>query len=181
MAWKEKTFVDADPVEKGRMLSAAAINDFKTTETERKSYGALVALVSQNNFYLYEFQVENFQPELKNKNMWFASMGSGQYITDPFLGLMKRVYWEDSIPALKDAIFIVTWALKHCIDVNTGGIDGPEQIAVIEMEKSTGIYKARILDDAELAEHRNNAQGIEEHLGKYRDVMHKKPAKIPEK
>ena len=48
-------------------------------------------------------------------------MGSGQPITDPFLALMRSIFWGDGLPTVQDGTFAVTWALEHAIEVNPGG------------------------------------------------------------
>lgn len=67
------------------------------------------------------------------------------------------------------------------IDLNTGGINGPEQIAVLLRNKETENYEARILGEEELQEHKSNVKDAEKHLGIYRKLLHEKPAKIPKK
>jgi len=165
-------------IEIGKELCAAAYADFAFTGVRPGQYGALVALpCSKTGAQLCEFSVVDFQPEFKTKSMWFASMGSGQPITDPFLGLMRRVFWPDSMPLLNEGIFAVTWTLNHVIELNPGGINGPPQIAILDSKKN----QAKILSDAELAEHTNNAKTAERYLGKYKEILQgKNVADIPE-
>lgn len=99
--------------------------------------------------------------------MWFVSMGSGQAITDPFLGLMRRVFWKDSPPRLVDGIFAVTWTLNHVIELNPGGINGPQQIAVLDSKKNT----ATLLTDSQIQEHINNVEGAETYLSEYSKII----------
>jgi hypothetical protein len=89
-------------------------------------------------------------------------MGSGQAITDPFLALMREVFWGKGPPTVQDATFAATWALEHAIQVNPGGINGPARIAV--MERTSGKYRTKILDEAALEEHRQNIQQAKERL-----------------
>ena len=97
---------------------------------------------------------------------WYASMGSGQLITDPFLGFMRRVFWRDDLPASQDGIFAVTWALQNAIEINPGGINGPMQIAVLGPGKKGQLF-ARLLEDSELAEHKVYVEGAISHLRNY--------------
>ena len=112
-------------------MSAHTIDDFASTKAKEGQFGALVAFSSQNEFHLCEFAIDDFQPELKTGDRWFVSMGSGQPIADPFLGLIRRVFFKDSQPRLNEGIFAVLWTLEHAIDLNTGGIDGPAQIGIL--------------------------------------------------
>src|SRR5882762_8782723 len=60
-----------------------------------------------------------FQPEIKKvDDLWFASTGSGQSITDPFLALLRKVYWRDEAPSLQGGIFTALWALQHACEVS---------------------------------------------------------------
>lgn len=139
-----------------------AIANFGYTSANKGTYGALVGFVLGDKPFLCEFAVTDFQPEFKTEMMWYGSMGSGQPITDPFLALMREVFWGKVPPTVQDATFAVTWALDHAIQVNPGGINGPARIAVLE--KSSGKYRARMLDDAALEEHRQNIQQAKERL-----------------
>ena len=141
----EKAFTDPAllknlPVEICRHLSSLAIADFRSTEAPRDGYGALIAFHSNKESHLCEFTWNGFQPELKTKDIWYVSMGSGQNIADPFLGFIRSVFWKGGLPKYQDAIFAVAWTLQHVINLNTGGIQGPAQIAVLNPE---GAIKAK--------------------------------------
>ncbi len=166
-AWNEGAFKGTStPLEIAKRLCAAGIKDFGETSVIKGQYGALVAFPCGKKYCLCEFSVSDFQPELKDENIWYVSMGSGQTIADPFLGLLRRVFWKDSPPELNEGIFAVTWTLHHAIELNPGGIKGPSQIAVLSPDMK-GDLRARLLDDAELAEHQDNVLGAEGHLGGY--------------
>ena len=79
---------------------------------------------------------------------------------------MRRVFWGDTPPLLVDGIFAVTWALNHVIELNPGGINGPPRIAVLDNQN-----RARELSDAELEEHKSNADGAEKHLSQYKEIL----------
>src|SRR5437868_5346019 len=140
--WINKKGQSKNHIEIAKDLCRAGCEDFASTGVQKGLYGALVAFPSSKSKrpQICEFPITDFQPEFKNEKMWFVSLGSGQPITDPFLGLMRRVFWGDTPPHLNDAIFAVTWSLKHVIELNPGGINGPQQIAVLDMNN-----KARLL------------------------------------
>lgn len=164
-AWDKKIFTHS-AIEIGKYLSAAAIQDFASTHAGLGQFGALVAFPCHDGPQLIEFGVADFQPELKEPDrLWYVSMGSGQAIADPFLALMREVFWDDGTPSHTDGTFAVTWTLTHAIKVNPGGVNGPPQIAVLSREN--GKYRARLLDDGDLAEHQQNVQGAIEHLRLY--------------
>ena len=97
----------------------------------RAPLGALIAFPTEKDLHLYEYPVGDLQPTQKTRGLWHVSMGSGQMLCDPFLGFLRRIFWPKVQPTLSEGIFAVTWALQYAIDLNTGGIDGPIQIAIL--------------------------------------------------
>ena len=133
------------PIEVAKTMSALGISDFIDTKwVDRGQYGALVAFPAEKKSHLCEFQLRDFQPELKTEHLWYVSVGSGQLIVDPFLGLIRKIFWANGQPTTyQDGIFIVVWALQQAIDLNTGGINEPMQIAVLSQDGTD--MKARML------------------------------------
>ena len=155
-------------VDIGRLLSASALQDFAATGTNATQFCALVGFSYQNDFHLCLFSQGNFQPYFLEPNLWFTSMGNGSQITDPFLALIRDVFWSDRQPTVQDGRFAVTWALSHAIDVNTGGINGPIQMAVLEQQKMSGSsFQVRKVDEFELREHMKNVSDAKEYLRNY--------------
>lgn len=152
-----------------KTLAMAAIKDFSETSASQGQYGALVAFACKSGRHLAEFAVSDFQPEFKNKNLWYVSMGSGQAIIDPFLGLFREVFWGDDPPTVQEAIFATTWMLDHAVKVNPGGVNGPIRIAVMEQVK--GDWKARLLSEDELLEHQGSVAAAKDALRHYKDRL----------
>ena len=174
-AWQAKKFSGANiPTDFAKTLCKIGIDDFASTQMKQGAFGALVAFPTKAGLSLCELAVTDFQPELKTPTMWFASMGSGQPITDPFLGLMRRVFYPSGQPTIKEGLFLTTWALMHTIELNPGGINGPPQVATLTLN-SKGEPEARILSDDELEEHKNNVESAEKHLSQYRQILNSPP------
>jgi len=167
-AWQDKVFTNK-PIEVGKALCAAGVKDFSSTAAPKGGFGALVAFPCQQKPHLVEFTEADFQPELKTENIWYVSMGSGQTIADPFLGLMRQAFWDDGVPSCKDAEFVVTWILSQAIKLNAGGVNGPMQIAVLQ--SSGGNLTARLLVPAAIEGHEDNVEGLIAHMRKYRDIL----------
>jgi len=172
-AWQEKHF--SNPRNDGRSefdivkaVSRAFIEDMSHTYLKPGDYGALLAFPFRNKPFLCEFGVKNFQPEFKNEQFWYCSMGSAQVILDPFLGFLRDVFWEEGPPNLYEGVFAAVWALLHAIDVNPGGVNGPPRVAVLERD-SRGRLFARKLSDDELGEHRQAIAEAKLHLRSFRD------------
>lgn len=174
--WRDKKF-QGDEITVARMLSGHAIRDFKETYAPSGQFGALVAFPVHKKPVLCEFDVAAFQPELKTPDMWYVSMGSGQTITDPFLGFIRSVFWTDGkLPSCQDGIFATVWAIQHAIEVNPGGINGPIRIATLTLNEKKEL-QARLLDHSEMEEHQENVKGAKGHLRKYREAT---PTPIPD-
>lgn len=175
-AWLSNAFAkDHTPTEFSKRLCNVGIGDFGSTQMSKGCFGALVAYPVKGKLCLCELAIADFQPELKTDSMWFASMGSGQPITDPFLGLMRRVFYPTGQPTVKEGLFLAAWALMHTIELNPGGINGPPQIATLTLN-GKGDPEAHILSDDELEEHKNNVESAEKHLAQYRHILNSPPA-----
>jgi 20S proteasome alpha/beta subunit len=164
-------FLETDCFTVTKHISRATIEDFRFTYGQPGQFGALVAFTCRAAFHLCEFSITDFQPEFKMDEIWFVSMGSGQAIADPFLGLLRRVFFKTSRPRLNEGIWMVTWTLEHAIELNTGGINGPIQIAVLTRKTPDQPFTARLYTENDLEEHRNNVKDAEEHLAAYRAIL----------
>jgi Proteasome subunit len=181
--WDGKSFSGKSEIEIGKILASAGIADFHQTHAMNNlEFAAMVAYPANDQASLCEFPGGRglFPPEIKKvDDLWFASTGSGQSITDPFLALLRKIYWRDEAPALQGGIFTALWALQHACEVNPGGIKEPVTIAVLAREK--GKLRARMLDDAELAEHQNMVAEATKHMASFRDILEGKgkPSDVP--
>lgn len=170
--WDDKAFIGKPEIEIGKMLSSEGLKDFAQTHIQQIAYSVFVTYVAEDKPCLCELPGGQaaFQPEIKDpEDLWFASMGSGQQITDPFLALFKEIFWKDGPPNVQGGIFMAMWALRHACEVNPGGIKGPNRIAILAREK--GKLRARMLGDDELAEHGNMVNEATRHIASFKDVV----------
>lgn len=167
--WHNEGFKNKSAIKASTELCTLGISDFASTQATKGNYGALLAFAANGKFHLCEFGVNDFQPELKTNDLCYVTMGSGQKIADPFLGFIKRIFWEKTNPRLNGGIFAVLWTLEHTIELNPGGINGPPRIAILEKDKFG--FKARMLNEGELHEHMGNAKAVEDHIKKYKDIL----------
>lgn len=177
-AWEPQKLFRGNPVEVSRKLAEIAVNDFASTRAIPGSYGALVAFPLGEKFHLCEFASSDFQPELKVDPIWFSSMGSGQLIGDPFMALMREIFWGKGSPSLQDGIFAAVWALEHAVNVNAGGVNGPIEIAVLRREAGRSV--AELLTEDDLQEHRENIAEAKERLRDLRRNHHGDGAGVPD-
>jgi hypothetical protein len=168
---EEKKLLECDPHAVAKTLAQNALRDWDSTFAPKGQYGALVAFPCKKDRHLVEFASVDFQPEFKNSNLWYVSMGSAQTIMDPLLALMRQVFWADGPPSIQDAIFAATWMLDHAVTVNPGGVNQPVRIAV--METVNDEWRARLLTEEELLEHRGNVEAAKEALRNYKVHMAK--------
>lgn len=171
--WSDGAFQGKTDIEIGKMLSEQGLRDFASTHVQNLSYSAFVAYPASNDLALCELPgagASVFQPELKLTNdLWFASAGSGQPITDPFLALLRKVFWNDGAPDVQGGVFAAMWALSHACEVNPGGINLPIAIAVLKIEK--GKPRAYMLQESELQEQADMVGSATEHMRKFRDIL----------
>jgi hypothetical protein len=99
--------------------------------------GALFAACIKGESVLIEYDPVTFQPEIKEDNLFFVSMGSGQALADPFLAFVARVLWGNTRPSVERAKFGVYWALDHTIKHAPGGVGGPIRLAELREIKET--------------------------------------------
>lgn len=162
-----------------KQICKSAIQDMGETFLKPGQYGALVAFPFSKSFYFYEFQINDFQPELKTKDLWYCSMGSTQYMTDPFLALLRDVFWQNDPPNIASGIFGVAWTLDHAIGLNVGGVKGPIKVAVLGPDTQSEL-KARILTEEDLGQHNQNIYGIKQHLRNYKLNQSESIESLPE-
>jgi len=118
----------------------------------------LVALPASRELCLIQFDQQG-APEETTEELPFACIGSGQSIADPFLGLLRRVFWSDHQPNIDEGLFAAVWALDHAIKVNPGGVAEPMQI--ITMVQSGSDTKIKELSFEEITEHKEAVRNAE--------------------
>ena len=173
--WDKQELQGKTGVDIAKLVSGAGVNDFGQTIPgpfmKEIEYSALVAYVANDQPFLCElFGRLGFQPELKDPDdLWFTSTGAGQAITDPFLALLRQVYWSDGPPNVQGGIFTAYWALDHACVLNPGGINKPIRIAVLARRK--GKFVARTLEAEELEEHSNMIGEATRHMARFKAVL----------
>jgi len=169
--YEEKGFSKNPHIESGKKLSASMLKDLSETNALKSplNFGAIVAFSHDNKPYLLELDADRFQPEFKDNCIWYVTMGSGQIITDPFIGLMRKVFCQDKLPKIALGIFLTMWTLDHVMHVNPGGIHAPKRIGILT--PTGGKYKAGLLSSQELEEHENHIRSAEDYMRGYLDIL----------
>ena len=73
------------------------------------------------------------------------------------------------MPSLEDGILMTAWTIQQAIDLNAGGINGPIQMAVLQLHGRNS--KATLIEADALLEHSQNIVNLEEHIRVYRESM----------
>jgi hypothetical protein len=113
-------------------------------------FGALLGTMIDVDPCLIEFATNNFQPEYKEKKMFFVSMGSGQPLADPFLAFVSRVLWKNTLPDVKNGRFGLYWALTHTLKYAPGLVGHPIRLATLSKRENAWIASEN--DDYQEAE-----------------------------
>ena len=170
--WNGNDFKDVSIVEIGRRIATKTIQDFGGTGAGKGSYGALVAIPNQDTPELIEFSVQDFQPEVKTKGNWYASMGSGQIVADPLLGFVRTTLWGDEPPNRQEGIFAVALVLGMACQMAPVGVALPIQIAMLFRDPGNkGRLTACRLTEEELLEHRDAVDRAIEYFKNYRTIL----------
>lgn len=178
--WRDKEFENKTSLQIAKQLSAKGIADFAETHVSRKfEFDTFVAYPARDGPTLCELAggVE-FQPDIKTLDeSWCTSIGKGIPLTEPFLALLRSVFWSDGPPNVQGGIFTVMWTLMHAVELSPGGIRDPIWIAVLASKR--GQYKARLLESSELEEHRDVVRSAHQHLGEFREILMGEKGALP--
>lgn len=178
-SYNRKTIIDI-----AKSISKFTVEDFAETHSPVAQFLAIAAYVGSDGHALCQFLGDSFQPEISRLDgLWFATLGSGQSITDSFAAYFRKVFWNDRPPNVQGGIFMATAALMHVCEVNAGGIKDPIHIAVLEKEGDTWV--ARKLTADQLAEHQNMVEDSTRHMRDFLKVLAgetdaQEPPKLPE-
>jgi hypothetical protein len=162
-------------------ISARFVGDCNATGVPRHQqvglqFGALMAAVIQGEPRLIEYGTVDFQGEVKQDQLFFVSMGSGQVLADPFLAFVVRVLWKGTIPTVDQAKFGVYWTLSHTIRFAAGGVGGPIRMAALR-KVGTSWSAVKIDDDQEAEQFITD---IETHIAEFpRQSLEDAPASDP--
>lgn len=110
----------------------------------------LVAIPVKQRAHLLSFDY-NGAPERATGELPFMAMGSGQPIADPFLALLKRLFWSASPPTLPEARLAAVWTIDHVRRTNPGGVALRTQLAVLQSRE--GKLEAVLCPENDIQEH----------------------------
>ena len=164
------SFVGKSVIDVGCGLSRRAIEGFRQTGLCSVEFGALVAFPHKGKPALVEFASGDFQPEIKTGTNWYVSMGAGQPVADPLLGLVREAFWGDSPPDIRGGIFAAAMVLKLGCAMAPLGVSDPIQMAIL-IKNRKGNYYAKRIDDAGLREHIESAENAVKYFGEYADIL----------
>jgi 20S proteasome alpha/beta subunit len=135
--------------------------------------GGLLAAGFKDGLKLVEITPQ-LAVEYMTDDMPFISMGSGKASADLFLGFLQKVYWQTKLPTIQEGALAAYWTIQHAIDMKVAGVGFSVDVFVVAPSDKT--YKARKLEDAEVAEHAEFIKASEEALRSVREALTKSPA-----
>ena len=111
--WGKERLYQKRPIDVGRILAQAVRKDFIDTGVSTGNLGGLIAFkCNEGPPVLIEFEPDNFQPEMKTKDNWYVSMGSGQHVADPLLGFIRKVFWGMPHQTFRKEFLQLQWCLN---------------------------------------------------------------------
>jgi len=151
-----------------KTICAEVVDDFASTRCDRAPFGALLALVACDGLQLCEFAPGDLQPELKTPDRWFASMGTGKPVAEPFLAFLQRTFLTRSPPGLAEGTLAAAWVLDYTVGLGLGAGTASERIAVLTEEGPGLPLTARLLTEIEIADRLAEVRAAEKHLASFR-------------
>lgn len=140
--------------ELGAQFANNIINNYKQYPTELVKdqleniakngfqFQAIIALSFNGAHYIFEYD-NRFNPTmLRDNGVWHIILGSGMYVANPSIHLVKKILNINSKPKVNRAQILAYWTVDHAIEVSSGGIGGETTIAVLQ--KANGEYKASV-------------------------------------
>jgi 20S proteasome alpha/beta subunit len=135
---------------------------------------------------LFQFNQQG-APEEATDTLPFVAIGSGQFIADPFLAFLRRIFWRDCLPTVNDGIFTTLWALDHAIQTNPGGVSDPKQVMILEKTQNFSqanptnqMWKARQLQEAEFQEHMVAIKAHEDNIADFHKINGDNQPQLPQ-
>ncbi|MEI8061337.1 MAG: hypothetical protein WCG99_03540 [Candidatus Berkelbacteria bacterium] len=149
-------------------MAASARNTVGQVALSSALSTTLVAMPVSRKPSLFQFDHQG-SPEEAPDELPFASIGSGQAIADPFLGFIRRVFWNNETPTINEGLFASIWTLRHAIEINPGGVAEPIQVVILTQSGSNWIAKE--LCDSELQEHDDAVIAAEKRLSNLQEEV----------
>jgi 20S proteasome alpha/beta subunit len=134
--------------------------------------GGLLAAGFKDGLKLIEITPQ-LAVEYMTSDMPFISMGSGKPSADLFLGFLRKVFWPTALPTIQEGALAAYWTVQHAIDMKVSGVGFGVDVFVVEFADKS--YKARQLEDAEIAEHAEFIKASEEALRGVREALTQPP------
>jgi hypothetical protein len=146
-------------------ISTRVLADFQksmvtTYGNDGLRFGALMAVVINNEPFLVEYGTTDFQPEIKDGNLFYVSMGSGQVLADPFLQFVSRVMWGNKMPTVDDAQFGVYWVLNHTLQLAPGKVGPPIRLTTLRQ-----IEGKWVASEEDVQQANEYVTALEKHIG----------------
>ena len=158
------------PIDYALALTQALVTQFNATGIGGAiGVNTVLGYIHNNMHYCSVFE-GLIQPRLLDNNHYYVALGSGKFSADPFLRFLVDTFCTSGQPNVREAIFLATWVIQHCIDTASGGISDPIKVGILEKD-ITGNYVGRHLRDDEVENHLQAVESAREALREWRDKL----------
>ena len=127
---------------------------------------AFVAIPTNEDIALLEFNKGGFLPTVKSADNWHGSFGLWAHIPDLILRIMKKAFFQYSRPTLQEGIFSVSMALKLTCDLAPHHVTGPISIATLSHDNNENVIANRLKKN-EIEAEMQHVESALSHFGKY--------------
>jgi len=158
-----------------KMISAEVLDDFASTRADERQFAALLAFSACDGVQLCEFAPGDLQPELKTTDRCFALVGAGRFAAEPFTRFLRRVFFADSLPTVREGVFAATWILAYTLGASSAAEPQSLRIALLSDEGADLPPVARVLTPEESREAMTRVREVEDHLAGHRRSLRSEP------
>lgn len=187
----DSQFKSTDPMKVATLVSKNAVSDFERTGAHylgvggqgvapHIGLGALLAFPREDQqACLIEYDHGTFQPELRDGDLWWTTMGIGKSIADPVLTVLAPLLCEGAQPVLSTGKFLAYWTVRQVINTNTGGVDGPVHMAVLSKEGKDGKYQAVQLTEDDIELHGSMVDAAADYIARFPEYFRSLSEDVP--
>ncbi|HHJ17596.1 MAG TPA: hypothetical protein ENJ80_12940 [Gammaproteobacteria bacterium] len=158
------------PLDYATGTTIAAISHFTATSLQFPiNLSCCVSFVHGDQHHCAYFG-SDMQPRLLDSDHYWMVFGSGKQYADPFLAFLTGIFCKRQ-PTTNEAKFLAAWVLDHVIQTNTGGVNGPIQMAVLQRQPDGVSYGIEDLTEQDIEDQLQVIEDAKAKLVEWRNIM----------
>lgn len=158
------------PLDYATSTTIAVIKHFNATGLQSPFNLNCAVSFIQNSHHHCAFFGPDMQPRLLDSEHYWMVFGSGKQYADPFLAFLTEVFCEEQ-PSTNEAKFLAAWALDHVIRTNTGGVNGPIQMAALQRQPDGTSYAVEELSLQDIEDQLQATEDAKSKLVEWRNII----------